>query len=252
MSELQCLYCFKTYKQKYNFNRHVSICKFLKGSEKEQQNNIELESEKIPNAFEMFQLIKELSMENENLKKRVAKMETKDSTTKKINFTEWLQIQKPCITFEKWFVEELYPNIGDFLEIVFQKNLYDGIEKMLKQYFSTCRNVLLPICCYQKNKINNVYIYDLFDGNNCWQQVSNTILDKYFSHLCDQFIVVFTQVWYKDNKELIESTEKYKELYIENYKKVLGGTEKKDVLYGKIRTLFCNHVKKTTKVTNMD
>ena len=94
MSEFQCLYCFKTYKQKYNFNRHVSICKFLKSSEKEQQNNIELESEKIPNAFEMFQLIKELSMEkNENLKKRVSKMETKDSSTKKVNFKEWLHTQ---------------------------------------------------------------------------------------------------------------------------------------------------------------
>ena len=81
MSEFQCLYCCKTYKQKYNYNRHVSICKFLKSSEKEQQNNIELESEPIPNAFEMFQLIKELSMENENLKKRVSKMETKDTTT---------------------------------------------------------------------------------------------------------------------------------------------------------------------------
>ena len=100
MSEFQCLYCFKTYKQKYNFNRHVNLCKFLKSSEKEQQNNIELESEKIPNAFEMFQLIKELSMENENLKKRVSKMETKDSSTKKVNFKEWLQTQKPCITFE--------------------------------------------------------------------------------------------------------------------------------------------------------
>lgn len=83
MTEYKCLYCPKTYKQKHNYNRHVSICKFLKSSEKEQQNNIELESEKVPNAFEMFQLIKELSMENENLKKRVSKMETKDSSTKK-------------------------------------------------------------------------------------------------------------------------------------------------------------------------
>ena len=252
MSEFQCLYCCKTYKQKYNFNRHVSICKFLKSSEKEQQNNIELESEPIPNAFEMFQLIKELSMENENLKKRVSKMETKDTTTKKVNFMEWLQTQKPCITFEKWFIEELYPNIPEFLEVVFQKNLYDGIEKMLKQYFSTCKDVILPICCYQKNKINNIYIYDIFDGNDSWQPVTNTILDKYFSHLCDQFIVAFTQIWYKENKELIETTDKYKDMYMENYKKVLGGTEKKEVLYGKIRALFCSHVKKTPKFASIN
>tara|TARA_B100000508_G_scaffold139044_1_gene136282 strand:+ start:760 stop:1434 length:675 start_codon:yes stop_codon:yes gene_type:complete len=224
----------------------------LKSSEKEQQNNIELESEKIPNAFEMFQLIKELSMENENLKKRVSKMETKDSSTKKVNFKEWLHTQKPCITFEKWFIEEIYPIIPEFLTVVFEKTLYEGIEKMLKHYFSSCKDLLLPICCYQKNKINSIYIYDMFDGTNSWQPITNTILDKYFSHLCDQFIVAFTQVWYKENKELIETTDKYKEIYMENYKKVLGGTEKKEVLYGKIRALFCSHVKKTPKLASIN
>ena len=33
-------------------------------------------------------------------------------------------------TFKKWFVEDVYLNIPEFLEVVFQKNLYDGIEKM--------------------------------------------------------------------------------------------------------------------------
>ena len=30
-----------------------------------------------------------------------------------------------------------------------------------------------------------IYIYDIFDRNDSWKQVTNTILDKYFSHLCE-------------------------------------------------------------------
>ena len=41
-------------------------------------------------------------------------------------------------------------------------------------------------------------------------------------------------------------------MYMENYKKVLGGTEKKEVLYGKIRALFCSHVKKTPKLASIN
>ena len=51
MTEYKCLYCPKTYKQKHNYNRHISICKFLKSGEKEQQNELELHSEKVPTLF---------------------------------------------------------------------------------------------------------------------------------------------------------------------------------------------------------
>ena len=57
MTEYKCLYCPKTYKQKHNYNRHVSICKFLKSSEKEQQYDLELHSEKTPTLFELFQIV---------------------------------------------------------------------------------------------------------------------------------------------------------------------------------------------------
>ena len=252
MNEFNCLYCNKKYKQKYNYIRHVNICKFLKSSVKEQNDNIELESEYIPNPYEMFQLIKELNLENESLKKRLLKLETKSSTTKKINFLEWLQTYKPCITFEKWLTQEIYPNIGDYLDVVFNKDLFQAIDKLLKQYFNTCKDVMVPICCYQKNKVNNIYVYDMFDGVETWQQISNTILEKYLSHFCDQFIVAFTEIWYKKHKELIETSEKYQELYMENYKKILGGKENKDILYGKIKLSLCGLVKKTPKVATIN
>lgn len=252
MTEYKCLYCPKTYKQKHNYNRHVSICKFLKSSEKEQQNSIELESENIPNLFELFQLVKEINLENEELKKRVQKLENKGTKEiKKVHIIEWLQSQKPCITFEKWLLQELYPNIEDHLEHVFQKDLLFGIHKMLENYFSTCQSVLLPICSYQKNKIINIYIYDIFDGNECWQQISHTLFDKYMSHMCDQFILIFNQVWYQKNKEKIDSSDKYKEKYIENYQKVLGGKQKKDVLYTKLRGVIAENVKKNPKLTTI-
>ena len=112
MTEYKCLYCPKTYKQKHNYNRHVSVCKFLKSSEKEQQDDLELHSEKTPTLFELFQIVKEISVENDELKKRVQKLEGKQNReVKKINIIQWLENQKPCITFEKWLLQEIYPTI---------------------------------------------------------------------------------------------------------------------------------------------
>lgn len=253
MTDYKCLYCPKIYKQKYNYNRHISVCRFLKSSEKEQQNEIELQGEHVPNLFELFQLVKEISLENEELKKRVQKLENRgNKEVKRVHIIEWLQTQKPCITFEKWLIQELYPNIEHHLEHVFQHDLLFGINKMLDTYFSTCKSVLLPICSYQKNKIINIYIYDVFDGNECWQQISHTLFDKYMSHMCDQFILTFNQVWYQENKEKIESNEKYKEKYIENYQKVLGGKHKKEIMYTKIRTMIAENVKKSPKLASIN
>lgn len=252
MTEYKCLYCPKTYKQKHNYNRHVSVCKFLKSSEKEKQDDLELHSEKTPTLFELFQIVKEISVENDELKKRVQKLEGKQNReVKKINIIQWLENQKPCITFEKWLLQEIYPNISEHLEHVFQKDLLYGITKLFENYFATCKSVMLPICSYQKNKFSNIYVYDIFDGVESWQQMSHTLFDKYMSHMCDQVILVFNQVWYKENEEKINSNEKFKERYIENYQKVLGGKQKKDVIYNKLRSLIVENVKKNPKIATI-
>ena len=69
--------------------------------------------------------------------------------------------------------------------------------------------------------------------------------------MCDQVILVFNQVWYKENEEKINSNEKFKERYIENYQKILGGKQKKDVIYNKLRSLIVENVKKNPKIATI-
>jgi hypothetical protein len=67
----------------------------------------------------------------------------------------------------------------------------------------------------------------------------NMIL-KRISH---RFLVEFKKNWYDVNKNMIETDENYKDMYINYYQNILGGDQSEDIRSHKIRTWLYNRIK---------
>lgn len=245
--QYKCRFCVKSYKEKFNYDRHVSVCKYLSQPPRTRLNDLDISQEQTPDNFELFQLVKHLSYRLDKLEKENHILRQRQN--KKKNVLEWLNNvaeEKPITTFERWLVDEIQPNIPEMLENVFKKDLVSGVNSLFQKYFENNRDKKYPICCFT-NKQSVYYIYDRVDPEKTdikWKSITMDVLDKYIEHICHQFVVVFLKEWCQPNQELIITKEKYRDLYTEYYKKILGGTTSKDIQYSKIKQTLHNYLKR--------
>ena len=171
-----CNICNKSYKLKHNFDNHVNLCKFLSKSEKEIENEGDLRSEKIPNLFEMFQIVKHMSKKINKLEDTIKYLKSRDN--KQIDVLTYLnehRKQFPSITFHQWLENDIIMLLPNYLEKVFQDNIIIAVSKLFEDYSLTSKDIILPIYIYQKKNTQNVYIYE----NGKWKEIQNSILDEY-------------------------------------------------------------------------
>ena len=242
----KCNHCVRSYKEKFNYDRHVSVCKFLSQPPREQCNDIELSGEKMPTAVELFQLVKHLSLRMDKLEKENQLLTQRNN--KKVNVLEWLnqKTNKPIMGFERWIVDNIQPLITNTLEDAFRGDLTRAVCKLFDNYFTDNEQENVPICSFTK-KNAPFYIYDKSkddDSEMKWTILTNNKMDKYIEHICKQNVNAFIKDWYEPNQTRIESSEKYKDLYAEYYKKILGGGLSKDQRCTKIRNSIYNKIKR--------
>ena len=246
-NQYKCNFCSRNYKEKFNYDRHISVCKFLSQTPRQQDNEIELSSEIIPSTKEIFQLVKYLSMRVDKLEKE--NQQLKQQQNKKINILEWLNKSdnKPTILFEVWLIDTIQPKIIDTLETVFHNDLTTAIIKLFNDCIERNDSEHIPICSFAKKK-SQIYVYDKDredDNDIKWIALTNKEIDKYIDYTSNQYISVFINDWYKPNQKNIEESEKYKNLYAEYYQKVLGGTVSKEIRNTKIKKFIYNKLKRT-------
>lgn len=242
-----CNICNKSYKLKHNFDNHVNLCKFLSKSEKEIENEGDLRSEKIPNLFEMFQIVKHMSKKINKLEDTIKYLKSRDN--KQIDVLTYLnehRKQFPSITFHQWLENDIIMLLPNYLEKVFQDNIIIAVSKLFEDYSLTSKDIILPIYIYQKKNTQNVYIYE----NGKWKEIQNYILDEYIKFICNEFVKVFISNWYEKNKLLIQEHERYKDLFGEYYKKMLGGNYKEEKINLQIRNCIKKCFKSSEKVIN--
>lgn len=243
----KCNFCVKSYKEKFNYDRHISVCKYLSQPEKVQLSDLEITQEQIPGNFELFQLVKHLSFRLDKLEKENQMLRQRQN--KKKNVLEWLNNgteERPIVTFERWLVDEIQPGIPAVLDIVFKKDLVAGVNGLFQNYFENNRDKRYPICCFV-NKQTAFYVYDKVESDIKWKSITTEMLDKYIEHISHQFVGVFIKEWYVPNQELIATKEKYKDMYAEYYQKILGGTTSKQLQYSKIKTALHCYLKQSIK-----
>jgi hypothetical protein len=225
-----CKFCSHGYREKFNLDRHVVLCEFLHKSSREQQNELDLE-EPIPSPRELYKVIQELALKVSKLEKENEQL--KKVNTKKINIIEWLNNPHrkgpvPKKSFSIWIKTDVISTVPNYLETVFNNNLTIGVTSLMSHSveYSTGN---LPVRCFDK-KPNTFYVYDETEreGLSCheWKIMNTTEFDKIVSLICNQFVLDFKTNWYLKNKEKMNSDESYKEMYINYFKKILGGDDK--------------------------
>jgi hypothetical protein len=150
MNGYKCQYCSKTYREKFNYQRHYLCCEFFHKSSRERNNEIDISNVQLPSHRDMYLLIQDMVL-------RINKLEKENATyrkiqNKKINLLEWLNkesSEKPIITFSNWIYNNVFPLIKDNLEIVFNRDLFKGILSTFDKAFKTDEK--LPICAFDND-----------------------------------------------------------------------------------------------------
>jgi hypothetical protein len=239
-----CKYCSSSYKEKFNYDRHVDFCEFSFKSIKEIENEIEA-FEKPPSVSQLFAFVKELSVRMNKLEKENAQLKIFVRQQKKrVNILDWLNNRYDCTPddgFHEWMSS--LP-IEFYLEKIFETDLLTALIKCLDDGFENLEKI--PICCFSQ-KLNVFYVY-INDGkeDKKWSLITNKQLNKWFSFLSQKLLVAFKN-WYDENKRVIDSNEKSKEQYYENFQKVLGGKMSDDTRNHRLRQYCYNKLKQNLK-----
>jgi len=237
-----CKHCGREYKEKFNHDRHIQTCEFLSKTRREQDNEID-SSEKLPTQKELFLLIQELSMRITKLEKENS--ELKNTVKRKIKFNDILKkTPNPEFDYNKW-IDMLLNEVEKYLDNVYNNDLQHATIDMFNTMLETYGDKL-PFRAYDV-KPNKFYIYD---SDNTWKNITNSDFDKLLARISHRFLVEFNKCWYVVNREKIETEESYKMMYIDYYKKILGGERMSDESrYNRIRHHIYGKIKKNIKST---
>lgn len=221
----RCNTCPKTYTHKYNYDRHIACCEFFQKTLVQHEHDMEYR-EPPPDMHGLYQLVKELAV-------RVMKVEKENTQLKqclmkrtKINIVDWLNQQhtdkQPSQHFAEWFKTVVLTKVHSNLDCVYTHDLVSGIVST----WETAVTIIdgePPIKAFEM-RTNTFYIYDIVDDKPVWSVMSNESLDMHIKHICKQFLVDFKHYWYDENESKIKEDEKWTNMYVNYYQKILGGS----------------------------
>jgi len=227
----QCQICNKIYREKFNYDRHITCCEFFHRSRREMNHEMDIEDDVLPSKKEMYFLMQEMGLKLLKLEVEVKKL--KQVQNKKMDVLEWLnkQQKQPEVTLNDWIINSVFPEIQYVLDTVYNEDLLRGYKALFQRV--TDNQTDLPIRAFD-NKSNQLYIYEKVpisvnapEVQYHWRKIKHNEMERLLSKIDHQFIVNFRIYWYDVNKEHMEK-ESYKEMYINNYTRILGGDRMSD------------------------
>ena len=201
----QCKCCYKEYKQKSARDKHELLCHF---QDQDQNKSISY--------AELVQIVRQLSLKNQILEKKVEEMQ-QTWRKNKINIQDWLNEPEQQHLIPTYSFDELIMRI----EINEDKHIPQLLEKhakvnqviksVLDDNYSSVKNVPLPIhqhkstfYCFTINTQNESRgKWSLLDKKE-YETFLNKVYVKLVTGLCD---------WRKKNQEQIEQNDKLSTAY---------------------------------------
>ena len=121
----------------------------------------------------------------------------------------------PEMNFYEFNQNYLYPKIKDYLDIVFENDLFTGIKYLFEN--NTFEN--MPI--YNSNgRTTSFYIFE----NNNWTKLSTEKLNKYIEQITEEFMFVFNSEWIQVNQEKLLTDEIFQQNYMKYTEKFVGNS----------------------------
>lgn len=249
MTGYTCLFCKRTYKEKFNLDRHVGFCQFTHQSRRQLEHDIDA-FETTPTVTELFCYMKEMSLRMDTLEKENQRLRVfANQQRKKIDIVQWLNDPmrpKPAMDFTTWIHSlPLY----EYLRVVFQQDLLTGFLRVFEKGIEDHEELSLPICAFSQ-KPNQFYIYngDAKDPTvQCtWQVLSSKQMDRWLGLLSEKFSFVFKQ-WCDENKARIDASDDAKDEYYAYFEKILGGKMSDETRNHRIRQVLFSKLKQNMK-----
>lgn len=215
----QCPYCKRGYKEKFNISNHISICRFIQLSRREQTNEVEQINEELPTQHELFRIIQNLSLRIDKLEKDNTKLKYHN---KKPNMIELLNTRTPPISvFKDWVNNFILPKVGKYMEVLYKQNLIESISLLIEEVIGEKnKEDVYPICSFS-NKPLIIYVYrENIKGKILWEQMTNQEFEQLIKQITARYLCEFLKGWYAKHETLILENETYYEIYINYYQKI--------------------------------
>lgn len=194
MGEHRCTYCYRTYKKKDNYDKHLQCCEFFYRSRTTTTD--ESAYEPLPSQRELFQLVKELAFRCDKMQKTIDHLTANHTTRQRKQIVDYLRDRAPQTNAVEWC-----RNISitqKHLDAVFEGSIIDGIISAIKDNIHIVS--LVPFCTFTQ-KPNSIYIYNTLSGEENappkWHIMTNEETDKIISILSYKFLQAFIQ-WQKN------------------------------------------------------
>ena len=168
-------------------------------------------------SHQLTQIVTELIKSNNKLRNEVAELK------------RWVQVKKRKIVIVDWLNEnyqinenykEFVNNIvvtSNLLEIIFQTNLIEGIQRIFEEYMSKMEDQKIPFKSFDQ-KSNTIYVYN---EESKWQVLTSEDFNNIVSILSKKILVEF-KIWQDKNQHQLY-TDDFSVIYIQNTKKIIGG-----------------------------
>ena len=204
-TQLTCPCCFRKYKMKVYFDRHVSACSLLHETKKERADAIETRAD-TPDIRKLYEMILVLSEKNQALEAKVEEL------------TKWANIRKKRLHVKEW-LDEHYQEVRTFdsliTEIVITDEQYnyvckydyiEGIIMILKSVFPIDIEESLSIKAFDQK--DNTFFVKKQDG---WVVLSTPELENMISTISKAVMKKFVD-WQTKNKHRLHE-DSYTDIY---------------------------------------
>jgi hypothetical protein len=221
-----------------------SICSVLL---KKPEYDITESEDQTPSIDKIYRLVQELSLKVIKLEKENVKLKQNVLKKQKLNILEYLNNQiienQPNLLFNEWINKVVLSHVKNSLECVFKEDLIMGIVDTWEHAIKDI-TIVIPIKTYI-NRPNVFYIYTEDDGNRLWKQLHIEDMNRQLLKICQQFVVEFKKGWYEPNEEKIDIDEKWTNMYVDYYKRILGGSKiTTEVICQRVRSRIYTLMKK--------
>jgi hypothetical protein len=219
---LKCANCGKEYNRGSCYDKHKLLCwdpsmtPIIDDKIKDATMTEAIELCKTPS--QLIKTVEELIKSNNQLKSEVAELKKwTQNEKKKFAPLDWLN--KNCQPNQSYinYMDELVITRKD-LETVFRSNLVNGIYEIIQSYINKLENNKYPLKAF-KQKENKIYGYNEEDK---WELIASTNFEPIILNISKNIINEFKK-WQDENESRLY-TEEFSTIYLENVKKVMGGS----------------------------
>ena len=209
----RCSFCERNFHFKELYDRHVPTCEFFYKSQRERQRDSEA-IDALPLPADVFQLVKHVLYEQQELKEKVRKLELQLGRVKKHQLLQ--HTPAPIHLFNDWI--KLFDVTTDHLKHVFETDLYEGMKKCIEDRIKTEKIEDIPLRI-SPERPNTLYIWssDVNKWIICDIESFMHMLDK----LADSFLRVYCH-WEDENMRLLDSTPENKDKHVLYLMKITG------------------------------